>query len=337
MHSTQDISDATAIVFNELTRLGVEMERCGIGIFNNPPVMEIWYTPLSPKDKKVVEVITGSLNIDIHPLLRGSYEAWKSKEDFFIYELKGAEVKKYYQLLEKDPGYHFPKISSYSQTQILNTAYFMEGSIFVYTREPLPEEHKEIIRRFTKVFSLTYRRYQDLKHAEAQAREAQIEASLERVRAKALAMHSTKDISEATAIVFDELTRLGIEMERCGIGLMNNPPIMEIWSTPLSPKNKRVVDVVTGSLSLKVHPMLRKSYDAWKKKEDFFSYELKGAEVKKYYELIGKEPKYHLPSKSKYPKQQILNSSNFKEGCLFVYTQKPLPEENKKAAFLKVA
>jgi len=42
--------------------------------------------------------------------------------------------------------------------------------------------------RFGKVFQQTYTRFLDLQKAEAQAREAQIEAALERVRSRTLAM-----------------------------------------------------------------------------------------------------------------------------------------------------
>ena len=51
--------------------------------------------------------------------------------------------------------------------------------------------HMDIVFRFAKVFDLTYTRFNDLKQAEAQAREAKIEAALERVRAKAMAMHKS--------------------------------------------------------------------------------------------------------------------------------------------------
>jgi hypothetical protein len=70
-----------------------------------------------------------------------------------------------------------------------------------YHNRPFAESENDILKRFAKVFEQAYTRFLDLQKAEAQAREAQIEASLERVRAKALAMHSTQDISDATAIV----------------------------------------------------------------------------------------------------------------------------------------
>ena len=43
---------------------------------------------------------------------------------------------------------------------------------------PLSQEGHDIFKRFAKVFEQTYTRFLDLQKAEAQAREAQIEASI---------------------------------------------------------------------------------------------------------------------------------------------------------------
>jgi hypothetical protein len=91
------------------------------------------------------------------------------------------------------------------------------------------------------------------------------------VRAKAMAMHSSKDISDATAIVFNELTRLGIDMVRAGIVIFNEKShVAELWSTRLSPKNKQVIDIVTGNLNFEIHPMLQICYRTGKIKRIFF-------------------------------------------------------------------
>jgi hypothetical protein len=47
------------------------------------------------------------------------------------------------------------------------------------------------------------------KKAEAQAKEATIEAALERVRARTMAMHNSEDVTSATETMFEELKNLG--------------------------------------------------------------------------------------------------------------------------------
>ena len=59
--------------------------------------------------------------------------------------------------------------------------------------------------------------YRSPKH---RPREAQIEAGLERVRARTMAMHSSDDVSAATATMFTELEKLGIENFRGGITII---------------------------------------------------------------------------------------------------------------------
>ena len=119
-------------------------------------------------------------------------------------------------------------------------------------------------------------------------RELKIEAALERVRVKAMAMHSTKDIESATSVVFNELSRLGIDMERCGINLLNETPIVELWSTTLSEENKEVIDIVTGYLDFRIHPLLQQGLQDWREKKDYTTYKLVGDEVRKYYAQLAK-------------------------------------------------
>ena len=69
------------------------------------------------------------------------------------------------------------------------------------TYEPVPHAH-DLFKRFGKVFDQTYTRFLDLKKAESQAREAQIESSLERVRSKTMAMHNSKDVGASVASHF---------------------------------------------------------------------------------------------------------------------------------------
>src|SRR4029079_11901091 len=86
---------------------------------------------------------------------------------------------------------------------------------------PLPSEMTNILERFATVYSLTYRRFLDLQKAEAQAREAQIELGLERVRASAMAMQNSNELSDLVAILFEELTKLDLILARCIIWIFD--------------------------------------------------------------------------------------------------------------------
>ena len=99
----------------------------------------------------------------------------------------------------------------------------------------LIEDELQIFRRFTSVLSLTYRRYMDLKEAEARAREAEQQASLDRVRAEIASMRTTDDLQKITPLIWRELTTLGVPFFRCGIFIIDEPNAVAhaYLSTPL--------------------------------------------------------------------------------------------------------
>jgi hypothetical protein len=108
--------------------------------------------------------------------------------------------------------------------------FFEHGNIFVYSEDDLSEEQKLLLHRFTRVFSLTYKRYLDLKNAEAQAREAQIEAALERVRSLALGMRKSEEVGNVTDGLFKELTNLNVDISGCSIVVIDEEnDKMELW------------------------------------------------------------------------------------------------------------
>ena len=63
-----------------------------------------------------------------------------------------------------------------------------------------------ILQRFAIVFEQTYTRFLDLQRAEAQVREAQIEAALEKVRSSSMAMHHSDELEKVVSVLFDKLS-----------------------------------------------------------------------------------------------------------------------------------
>ena len=79
------------------------------------------------------------------------------------------------------------------------------GCFGVMVKRALPPEEQKILNRFATEFERTYTRFLDLQKAEAQAREARIEAALERVRSRAMAMQNTEELLDAADLVGREL------------------------------------------------------------------------------------------------------------------------------------
>jgi signal transduction histidine kinase len=321
MHSSKDISDATAIVFNELTLLGIEMERCGIALINDIPVAELWSTLLSPKNKEVVNVITGHLDFRMHPMGLQFLKHWGERKNFSSYKLVGNDVRNYYDKLEKQPGYQFPKISSYPDQQFGNIFFFKQGGIFAFTNDELSAEANNIFQRFAKVFEQTYTRFLDLQKAEAQTREAQIEAALERVRGKAMAMHNSEDLNATIGAFYRELEQFSITPRRCGVGLLQKNRLAELSTMNTMEQGNSIV--IIGKLKMEGHWVLDGVYDNWILQKEFHPV-LRGNEIKEYNQIL--RPQIDFPE---YPNSTVQYGYFFffPEGGVYAWTEKEMKED----------
>ncbi|GEM_PF-6046263 len=109
----------------------------------------------------------------------------------------------------------------------------------------------------------------NVERLEARTRRAQVEAALERVRAGALGMQKSEDISQAAAAVFQELGTLGFSLWRSGIGIVDEESeTADLWVTTAKGARAKL------RLSLSKHPVLRGLYEAWKRKETCHSFDL---------------------------------------------------------------
>lgn len=75
----------------------------------------------------------------------------------------------------------------------------------------------DILIQFAGAFDLAHRRFLDLQKAEKQAREAQIENALEKVRSRSLAMHKPDELQEVIAVVAEKLKELGVIFDAGGV------------------------------------------------------------------------------------------------------------------------
>jgi hypothetical protein len=137
------------------------------------------------------------------------YEGWKKGETFYVEEVKGEILKEHFEYLST----LLPDPTTYDDVNhvfVFHIVYFTYGFLVLATPDHCPAEHQVLIR-FAKVFEQTYTRFLDIQKAEAQAREAQIEVAVERVRAKALAMHRSEEIMSVVQTLRHELGRLNID------------------------------------------------------------------------------------------------------------------------------
>ena len=98
------------------------------------------------------------------------------------------EEKKIFQQLFFDEVGSFPTLMKNAleapESVIYSASFYNFGALEIIGTEHVTDEKFEILHRLGKVFDMSYTRFTDLKQAEAQAREATIEAALERVRSR---------------------------------------------------------------------------------------------------------------------------------------------------------
>jgi signal transduction histidine kinase len=321
MHTSDDVSAATATMFMELEKLGIENFRGGITNMHPDRTQDVW-SANNLAEETVVKAV-GAFNIDDHPFWQLMYKEWLEKNDFTHYFLAGQEKEDYIKILNSTQGYFTRAIENFPDVHF-QVYFFNEGGVWTNSTHAHTEEEQQIMKRFTTVFSLTFRRYQDLRKAEAQAREATIEAALEKVRGKAMAMHNSNDLSATASMVFTELRKLGISPIRCGVGLLNNETLKAPLYSATSTEDGDHLSLV-GWVMLEGHPVLEEIYQAWLKGEDYFP-QLKGDELRSYYVNLLKGLTVPVPD-WKDEQVQYGHFIAFKVGCLYAWSDRRYNEE----------
>ena len=133
----------------------------------------------------------------------------KGKGEFFFSHIKGEKVKEWLNF-QKTTNVFIDKFLETASS--LNYYWFSLGPVAlgISTYHPLTKDEQRLFHRFVHGFSWRIKIF-DLENAEAQAREAQIPASLERVRAGSLAMLKSDELIQAGELLWHELRKLGIE------------------------------------------------------------------------------------------------------------------------------
>ncbi len=283
MHNSREVGETVAAMFEELVKLGVDKSiRCGIGILNDTRHMEVWTASTNKSGETTLDI--GLLDMTIHPLLAGVKEAWKNKKTGFTYELLGEDLKNYFIAINAAPDYPVQVDLETLPDKIMHTDFFFsEGTLFAFSPTSIPEETAQVLKRFAGVFGQTYRRYLDLQKAEAQAREAQIETALEKVRSRTLAMQKSDELAETASVLFQQLITLGIEPNRLYITIIHSESDeADFWIT--NEDGSKLTDAY--SANLEENSTFKKMYDGWKKQLQHLVIDMQGEELQNYFHYL---------------------------------------------------
>ncbi|MFZ1321062.1 MAG: ATP-binding protein [Ignavibacteria bacterium] len=320
MQRSEEFSETTYILFQQFLELGEAPDQITIGIIDaKEKVIDFWTTMEGKKISSMVKFPVRETD-----LMKKIYKAWKSQKRSIAIEIKGKELHDYIDYRIRLTGVSGKNDHAHDRRYIL-AAFFSKGMITISTNDPRSNETKQLLERFAGVFDLTYTRFLDLKLAEAQTKEAMIELALERVRARSLAMHSSDEFVETSDVLFAQLKVLGIESIRTGVATFDEKnKTIEVWSRTYSGENSQ--NKIRGVVPVQSHIFFEKCFKAWKKKEPYYSYEVKGKEVKKYYKSMTSILSY--PEIKDFNPREFFYTFFFPEGSLNVVRHDPLREED---------
>jgi hypothetical protein len=318
MHSSEDLAATISAFYHELETFSFTPRRCGVGLLHEGTRLAELSTMNTTTEGKSIEVI-GTLKMEGHRVLDGIYENWLIKKEYHPV-LRGQELKEYYQLLK--PKIAFPDYPD-DVVQYGYFFYFPEGGVYAWTEKEMKEDELKIYRRFTSVLSLTYRRYQDLKEAEAQAREAQVEAALERVRGKTMAMHKSEQLAETAKVLFEQFDMLGKIPDRISIGIIKEDQrTIEWWVTDQSGSQLNH----GFSASIDEPTSMAKVYEAWKNKKDSVVIDLTGHELREWIRFVRDEVKMSI-DETGIKGRRVHQGAFFSQGILLFTTHEPIADE----------
>ena len=226
MQRSDELREVVGKVFEAFQQLDFGAPTCCIGIFDEATRSSEWWV------SSVSEVI---LPRSYHiPYLEGwpkdwyqmVYNNWQQGVPYFTCTFEGEEKRAFDRMISEETEFGLIGDSSFTdviplESMTLSYARMTHGVLEVGTHEPIPDDQLHILHRFGSVIDLTYTRFDDLQQAEARAREAVREASLDRVRAEIASMRTADDLERITPLVWRELTTLGVPFFRCGVFIMD--------------------------------------------------------------------------------------------------------------------
>ncbi len=327
MQHSDDLPEAANALFLEIQALGIPAWSCGYNILaEDLRSATCWMSS------------EGALQAPFKLRLFGeaSFEEMgefvRSNESFLVQELGGKTIEDHYDYMKSFPDLlpTFEHIEeqglSLPTYQINHLCRFAHGFLLFITYEPVPESH-DIFKRFTKVFEQTYTRFLDLQKAEAQAREAQVESALERVRARSMAMHKSEELAGLSLELVKQVQALGVKTWFCAFNIYDDDPQGSLeW----------------GSNGQGTFPKYRtpregvflRYYEAGQKGETLLVNEIGANECAAHYEYlcslpgVGDQLLKMKEAGIPFPASQIDHVAYFKYGYILFITYEPTPESH---------
>ena len=319
MQRSDELAKTAYILFQQFKELGEDPDRIFIGIVNEAEGrIDFWTTEQG--GNQINLMFKGNTEEPI--VLQKVYTAWKEQKRSIIIDLTGKDLADYLHFLE-EMGVPVNKDLLHDR-RVQNVAIFSKGVLGFGTPSPRPPETIQLLERFAGVFDLTYTRFLDLKQAEAQAREAQIELALERVRARTMAMHHSNELANTASVLFQQIKELGFDMWSCGFCIWAKDDFVEAW---MNADSGGVLPPMM--IPYKEEPTHRKIYESSLQGDLVHEKVWEGAALAEHYKFLSSIPSVKQAidllenSGLSLPSRQCYYAGFFKQGYLLIITKEP--------------
>ncbi|HET6721432.1 MAG TPA: hypothetical protein VFH07_01730, partial [Chitinophagaceae bacterium] len=327
MQKSDELREAVRVIYEQLKLLHFESSACNIIIIDKESNSAQYWVSGFSQETFPVSYTVPYFN---HPYQDALLKPWKQGAKYVVYEYAGKMKQNFDEIFFTQTDFKNVPAAAKNvmigiKSVMLSTAFMTYGALQSLGAEPLSEENANILQRFAKVFEQTYTRFLDLQKAEAQAREAQIEAALERVRSRTMAMQKTDELLDAAELVHKELAALGINSMNVSYAFVDEDEKYGSYYS-INPVDGKIVPIPFVFPHTETE-MMRSILSSWKKQESFNVIELKEKATLKHQTYIGEHiqqqlAKINVPFSIKEflgvsPKKAVLSTFNFANGYLF--------------------
>ena len=329
MQTSGELAELVDTLFKELTKLDFTLSMCIINIIDEPALSNMVWAA-SPETGKPPE--SYYMKFEDYPFHHAMMKGYKERNPKFIHVIEGEEKKIYDEYLFNET--EFRKIPEEGQAAfkamekyVASFSFSNFGGLQTVSDELLSESNLDILARFGKVFDLTYTRFNDLLKAEAQAREAQIEAALERVRSRTMGMQRSDELPEAANLLFQQIQSLGIHAFSTGYNVWDK----NMRNVTSSMSSEGIIQP-SFKLPLTEETALVECYDAAMRGEKLFVQELKGEKLVSHFNymrtlpVVGELMKKIADAGFPLPNYMVNHHAFFSHGYLLFITYEPVPE-----------
>jgi signal transduction histidine kinase/ketosteroid isomerase-like protein len=330
MNHSNELQEIITVVFIQMQQLGIKADASLINILTEES--KDFYMWIGTKGQNYAQKIR--IPYIKHPVFDVFYEARdrgenfltnaltrEEKDSFFEYAFEHSDLK----LMPDERKKYVMDSAGFART----FAWSKNSGITVqnYAGIPYSDEENDILKRFAREFEQAYTRFLDVKNAEAQAKEAERRAALDRVRGEIASMRTKEDLNLITPLMWKELNTLGVPFFRCGVLIMDENK--NIINTYLSKPNGDSLSAFEMSFDAK--EIAVGAVKHWKLNEIYYEHWDKNQFVSFMQSLINtgqvESPETYQGSYAP-PESLYLHLVPFKQGMLYVGNTNPLkPEE----------